>query len=1563
MNTNKYEISVWEDYQVHQYEVYTGYNSETQEYSGYIETITIKSNEILDTSSGYYYKPINQWYDEKCLAIIGSNTMTADCRASSPHFNKKSNGEFELTFILYTQYFDKEELEFLDNPFIKLLVNERKIKLHYKNKWYDFIIKNTQENSDAKSYTYTATALFINELSKNGLDLVFDPEKENSTGDIITLAQKTLEGTDWVVSDESELIRQTTIEPLYILQTNKSVTAANVLNHTETITIAAGQIIYGFYSCIENNELFFQFLYRQDGNYTIDTDTGAVNNSNNWFIDNTEYLNNSPTFCNNNATISLDYRGEKYIRNVLTEYDSRVDKVVTLYSDGAVDDKGNLINNIRGYTEYEYLSPTLVTNLVTNPDEFTDDIGWDKEGEASFLPAFYPSIDGLTGQELITQLNSSKLTLQANLKAGERIHNSGLLDNRKFFVKNGIAKDEQYVLRIKYNATGALKGFIAFYDGFTEDGKYNIRKDTNGNEIHIFDFVTKVTDTTREDYNIYVNKANVAVTYQEMLTGKLGLFLEASQDDNYIIESVYLFKYYTYINNNGEELIVHPETVPSNLINIIYYYYYDNLNKDAKTVEDIVFFYQGQKPKTNLITAYDEKCTKRRSLKISNSNRFNIIQELCELFECWADFVIEHNEDGTIVKDETGKQIKKIIFKNYIGKDNFAGFKYGINSKTIQRNVDSDQIVSKIVVEDNSNEYATDGACSISRAKDNPTGELFFYDFRHYYTQGLLNYSELMNDLYLYSDNLPWLGYYVQMKNENRKRDSLLDDAAALSTSMINLSASVQTYYLIYTEASEALNEKKQEFANYPVTQGTSYEDYINNNISEELQQIIDYDPEAVGMITAISILIKQMNTNKELYDKFKKSYDDAKEQYDKIQDELSTIKNNKELLNAAFYKKYSRFIQEGSWTSEDYIDDDLYYYDAASTLAQSAVPQVTYTINVIDVSSQEGFEGYTFEVGDKTYIEDTEFFGWTYINGVKTPVQESIVVSEFEASLDNEDENIIKVQNYKSRFEDLFQRISATTANLQYQSGSFARAAAVVTSTGEIKAETLQQSFANNAFVLSNAGDQTVQWDDNGIIVTSPRSPSQIVRIVNGGIYLTKDSGNTWSAAITGSGINASYINAGQIDTSLIRIMNGIWPTYRWDGNGLSAYNFGTDSSGNITTINYNKYVRFDQYGIYGINAEDGWIASSIDEVKRASNFALTWDGFILRNKYGAGYVEISSTDDFIVSDGTIQRIKIGNIGSTDFPIYGIKIANSDGESILETGDNGSLWLKNKLSIETYNNNIVSIGKIDTETTKDNAHGGRVIDANQKFVVYEDGYMKATGGYFEGTIKATDGYFSGEINATSGSIGGLTVESIKDTIVDTQDIKIESNYGYIFKVDNESNVSPISLNLTASGIGITIPASSTIWYGSSDFNTWIVLSTGLSYQLTYNSIKNSFVNDTYFIKVVSTVDEKTYTDFCTINRVIDGKNGEPGKPGKDGVVYTVNIVSSSGLIFKNNTGSTILTCYVYNGNTEITSGLTYQWKKGDTILIGQTNKTLEVSAEDVDTTQTYNCIVTLADV
>ena len=101
--------------------------------------------------------------------------------------------------------------------------------------------------------------------------------------------------------------------------------------------------------------------------------------------------------------------------------------------------------------------------------------------------------------------------------------------------------------------------------------------------------------------------------------------------------------------------------------------------------------------------------------------------------------------------DEDYRQRKKIAFKEYIGKDNYAGFRYGINLQSIQRTLDSDQLISKIIVKDNSNEYADDGFCSIARAEDNPIKENFLYNFTYYINQGLIKYGTVMNDLY--SDN------------------------------------------------------------------------------------------------------------------------------------------------------------------------------------------------------------------------------------------------------------------------------------------------------------------------------------------------------------------------------------------------------------------------------------------------------------------------------------------------------------------------------------------------------------------------------------------------------------------------------------------------------------------------------------------------------------------------------------------------------------------------------------------------------------------------------------------
>jgi len=87
------------------------------------------------------------------------------------------------------------------------------------------------------------------------------------------------------------------------------------------------------------------------------------------------------------------------------------------------------------------------------------------------------------------------------------------------------------------------------------------------------------------------------------------------------------------------------------------------------------------------------------------------------------------------------------------------------------------------------------------------------------------------------------------------------------------------------------------------------------------------------------------------LRDNAKTLWDNAQARFDELTNFIEELANAKRVLNLQFYKKYSRFIQEGSWIKEDYIDDNLYYLDAESTLHTSAQPKVTYSINVLELS------------------------------------------------------------------------------------------------------------------------------------------------------------------------------------------------------------------------------------------------------------------------------------------------------------------------------------------------------------------------------------------------------------------------------------------------------------------------------------------------------------------------------------------------------------------------------------------------------------------------------------
>ena len=110
---------------------------------------------------------------------------------------------------------------------------------------------------------------------------------------------------------------------------------------------------------------------------------------------------------------------------------------------------------------------------------------------------------------------------------------------------------------------------------------------------------------------------------------------------------------------------------------------------------------------------------------------------------------------------------------------------------------------------------------------------------------------------------------------------------------------------------------------------------------------------------------------------------------------------------------------------------------------------------------------------------------------------------------------------------------------------------------------------------------------------------------------------------------------------------------------------------------------------------------------------------------------------------------------------------------------------------------------------------------------------------------------------------------------------------------------------------------------------------------------------------VVNYSDGKSTTSYSVSYK---GTNGTNGTNGKDAI--TLSITSSNGTIFKNNSGSTVLTAHVFKGGVEQTvadngtvSGIgTVKWYKSGSTTAVATAKTLSISAKDVANSQAYTC-------
>lgn len=1285
MSKKEYEISIWKDILDTSNKVL--YNekhlSEKTSYNGVkIQTSGGQCLPIL-TEEGKENYYCNLFKEQK-IATIGTDKISGENFAHSIKFKKNINGTSTLTFRLFITYTPPGEVEKIENPFIKLITNDTKIKIKYQGEWTDLIVKEIVEYSAANEIEYKATDLYIEELSKNGLLLTYDDTNFNNTDNIYNLGARVLEGTDWSISkNNSDLIRQKVEETIYRATINSVFPTNSVYEITDDGPVAVpyhnikGSYIYIFHSSLNKDEMRFQFLYEtnHNGTYSYNPETGLIKNVKQCYVDwsgnmissvnvstiqngavvNTPTEVNLPQFIQS-LTLITDCRGERVVLNKKTHNDTTLGQLVNLYNySGSTFKKGtcygftsftttslyqkNLICNSRG-TNKSFLKSTpegwwgasRQLRSLTGADRSLLQIRYIDGGS----PSTTPSVNEDTGSYTIPAIKMQFTGKNTNIS---EIENYGLLNEDN--LPDGFSPGEEYTFRVKYclyvrgagtsgstiptflppsyaydnnYINGAFKrttagqvplriGIEVYYTeniNNTEVKRTILTTSPSVSAISNYSANRSVSGTLGKDetmidegnskvqlrtYNSRTDDDNVAEWYEQTLYVNKGIEpLSKSQlielcrqkrlhikvtalrngansfsnktvtnnikviDDNGAavsttldhvrLEDVQLFK----TNRDMEGNVIATNFSQPNLsygIKTIYNYYSQNDTYESQNEIPWLYREEARYMYSKMTPLYNEEILAIKNFSAKDSNRFNLIQKLCEKFECWAKFNIEHNSDGSVVY-ENGLPKKYITFHNYVGQENKLGFSYGRNLNSIQRNINSNNITTKIIVKPGVNEYGKNGTCDISRSKLNPSRDIYFYDFSYYFNKGFLDRQEIENDLFAPVTKNPTgvspLSFYSKMTYYNKMAQEASDCLISINSEYNNIYEEYMIYYQNKTGAEFELEKlfleetdtnwdawyhayysSSNDFNNYSLKTKTNCVIKVFNrpNIwkSSNIKRNGHTESYWYNMFNSLFTKINEQSKSYNVADKKLQQIIPTKQYYEKqisyLNQNLQLIKEKKLDIEKAFYNKYNRFIKEGLWTSNDYVNDDTYYLDSTTTLHNSSQPKVTYSIQVVDIGSLDEYKYYNFYVGDRTYVEDVEFFGYQE-DGV-TPYRESIIITEIEYDLDANENTKLTVQNFKDEFESLFQRITAQTQSLQFYQGSYNRAASAIGGNG-VNYSALQKVLNENENLsITNPRAKNVKMGTNGITSTNPKNTSQAYRIGNKGFEVTYESGASW--------------------------------------------------------------------------------------------------------------------------------------------------------------------------------------------------------------------------------------------------------------------------------------------------------------------------------------------------------------------------------------------------------------------------------------------------------------------
>ena len=377
------------------------------------------------------------------------------------------------------------------------------------------------------------------------------------------------------------------------------------------------------------------------------------------------------------------------------------------------------------------------------------------------------------------------------------------------------------------------------------------------------------------------------------------------------------------------------------------------------------------------------------------------------------------------------------------------------------------------------------------------------------------------------------------------------------------------------------------------------------------------------------------------------------------------TLKNTNEVnkYNNNFYVTYNEE------TTLQYL-----YQDAVFTSRKYAEPQITYNINVVDISSLQGFENYKPEIGQRVPIYDNEM----NLNGFEG------FITSVSKSLESKQNTQVTIATYTNKFEDVFQKLTATMTDVKYNESAIYNAANAITDSGTINGDVFQKSLIDNSYQISLGVNNEITIDKKTGITLVDLDNNTAVKLIGRGVFLTKDykgdKESLWRTGITGEGINANALITGNIDTKNINIWNATEGQIRfmWNEQGLTAYGatgvVGSSTSSPQNFVDYNKYVRYNYEGLEFVDKTGNITRSALK---------LGWDGLDIRAQNDS--LILNADKGLTIQNSTTTRLHLGKFADN---LYGLKLMNNNGNTVFQNDSEGNLWLQQYIKVGGEINN-----------------------------------------------------------------------------------------------------------------------------------------------------------------------------------------------------------------------------------------------------------------------------------